>query len=308
MKESKAFKLFYICQFKKIKRSLIRRYLSYDPELNQLSHLTPKELQTLFQLRYDQAKAFVYFIHNHHSIQQYYEEFCRLSPITIYDHDYPEELKYIPDPPLTLYWKGQKSLLKTNKISVIGSRKPSPSAKDKINLFLKPVVESNTTIVSGLAYGIDSFSHEYAIKHNGQTIAVLGFGYHQIYPVKHKPLMEQIFKEGLVISEYPPNEKPQKWYFPERNRIISGLSSATLIIEAAERSGTMITADQALEQGKEVFVVPDSIFLPQAQGCLKLLQEGSTPLINRSDLENWLSTNRHQLSMQNSLNPSIVEN
>lgn len=291
MKFSPSFKLYYLSQFHGLSRKKIQLYLKRDPELEQIHFYSSKDLQHIFKLSQKQANLLHEYLNTSKSIKEQYASYELWNPITLLDKNYPESLSKIPDPPLCLYWKGNPSLLNSFKISVIGSRYPSQYAQSKVNLFLKPLVKLNVTIVSGLAYGIDSMAHKYALTHNGPTIAVLGFGFNHIYPKEHINFFQQISRDGLLLSEYPPNVRPQRWHFPERNRIISGLSSATLIIEAAERSGTMITADQALEQGKEVFAVPDSIFLKQAQGCLKLIQEGATPLVKPEELVHWIYEN-----------------
>src|SRR5699024_7267498 len=128
-------------------------------------------------------------------------------------------------------------------------------------------------IVSGMAKGIDSYSHQSALMNNGSTIAVLGSGFHHIYPKQNKQLFNEICNIGLVLSEYTPDTPPKKHHFPERNRIISGLSFGTLVIEAMERSGTMITVEQALDQGREVFAIPDSPLIPETIGCNQMIQD-----------------------------------
>jgi DNA processing protein len=288
---SASFKLFYLTQFNGISRRKIQSYLTRDPMLERLFKLSSNDLQHTFNLPRNQSLRLYDFLNNPTFVNDAHQLFNKWNPISILDNDYPTSLLKIPDPPLIIYWKGDKTLLSSMKVSVIGSRFPSPYAQSKINLFLEPLTKLNITIVSGLAYGIDRMAHEFALTHHGPTIAVLGFGFNHIYPKEHLKYFQQISSEGLLISEYAPNVRAQKWHFPERNRIISGLSSATLIIEAAERSGTMITADQALEQGKEVFAVPDSIFLKQAQGCLKLIQEGATPLVKPEELVHWIHEN-----------------
>ncbi|SEP56758.1 DNA-processing protein DprA [Piscibacillus halophilus] len=291
MNDYPSFKLYYLAQFQGITRRKLQHYLNQDYFLERLLYYSSNDLQRIFQLPHSPPEHFYQYLRDSTRIKQSYEEFKRLNPLTIYHQDYPDSLKTIPDPPLILYWKGNIDIIKSKKISVIGSRDPSSFAQKKVNLFVNSLLKNRVTVVSGLAYGIDSMAHSYTLSNGGFTIAVIGFGFNHIYPKEHMNLFQQISNHGLVLSEYHPNTKAKKWHFPERNRIISGLSAATLIIEAAERSGTMITADQALEQGKEVFVVPDSIFLNQAQGCLKLIQEGATPLIHPNELDQWIDEN-----------------
>ncbi|TFB23223.1 DNA-protecting protein DprA [Filobacillus milosensis] len=297
MNDNLSFKLYHLMQFKGMNRRKIHAYLSYDPMLERINQHSPTELQQTFHLHPSQATSLHYYLNSKRHIELNYLDYKKENPITFFDSDYPIELREIPDSPLILYWKGNKELLRMPKVSIIGTRNPSQSASHKIDLFLKPTVENNIAIVSGLAYGIDAMAHQYALSHNGSTIAILGFGYHHIYPKEHQLLFNKIIESGLILTEYHPKLRPQKWYFPERNRIISGLSAATIIIEASERSGTMITADQALEQGKEVFSIPDSIFLDQAQGCLKLIQDGAIPLVKPEELTNWYVEN-HLIYLQ----------
>ncbi len=282
--------LFHLMSFPKMTRKKVQNYLLIDPQLTRIRQLEGNELSRYFSLPLPIAKSLQQYL-SHTPMRKHHENrFFSLNPLTIYDEDYPTSLASIPDPPLILYTRGNRELLKHHLLSVIGSRKPSPNAKKKIDFLLPPLIHHDISIVSGLAYGIDSMSHRITLEEKGKTIAVLAFGFNHIYPASHVGLYQAIEKEGLLVTEYPPETKPQRWQFPERNRIISGLSQATLIIEAAIKSGTMITADQALEQGKEVFVVPDSIFLPEAAGCLKLLQEGATPVAKPEDLLNsWSS-------------------
>src|SRR5699024_1070789 len=170
--------------------------------------------------------------------------------ITILDQSYPPMLKEINDPPLVLYAAGDISLLYSSRtLSVIGTRKPSKEAKSKLEHIVKPLLSENWVIISGMARGIDSYAHLLSLEQRAGTIAVLGSGFNYIYPKEHLPLFGEIAKKGLVLSEYLPDVKPEKYHFPERNRIISGLSFGTLVIEAMERSGTLITVEQALDQG-----------------------------------------------------------
>src|SRR5690625_3753192 len=141
-----------------------------------------------------------------------------------------------------------------------------------------------------MAKGIDSYAHKLALGHKGNTIAVLGGGFNHIYPKQNSMLYKQISEKGLVISEYPPHIPPKRYHFPERNRIISGLSFGTLVIEATERSGTLITVDQALDQGREVYAVPGSPLIPQTKGCHQMIQDGAKLVINADDIrEDWKS-------------------
>jgi len=209
--------------------------------------------------------------------------------MTIVDDGYPSLLKQVKDPPLVLYLHGNASLLNNQpSLSVVGSRTPTDHAREKMAYILSPLIKSNFTIVSGMARGIDSFAHELSLALDGHTIAVLGSGFNHIYPRENRSLFNHLSSKGLLISEYPPNTPPRKYQFPERNRIISGLSFGTLVIEAKERSGTMITVDQALDQGRDVFAVPGCPLLKETHGCNKIIQDGGKLVFKADDIaEEW---------------------
>ncbi len=195
--------------------------------------------------------------------------------INFNDPDYPPFLKEIADPPLFLYAIGQKALLYTPQIAIVGTRKPTANGLETAKQFAAVFAKMGLTITSGLAAGIDGASHEGALQVHGKTIAVLGNGLSHSYPYKHRLLQSRIAQHGLVLSEFSPQEKPRAAYFPQRNRIISGLSIATLVVEAATRSGSLITARLAAEQGREVFAIPGSIHNPEARGCHALIKQGA---------------------------------
>ena len=174
------------------------------------------------------------------------------------DNAYPQALKNIYDPPIILYYKGNKALLeKENILAMIGCRECSEYGKEISFKFAYELAKRNVIIISGMAKGIDSFSHLGCIKANGTTIAVLGNGLDQIYPIQNVKLYNEILEnQGLILSEYIIGTKPTKLNFPARNRIISGLSKGVVVIEAKKKSGTLNTVDFALEQGRDVFAVP----------------------------------------------------
>ena len=189
---------------------------------------------------------------------------------------YPPLLKEIPDPPAVLWCKGQVNLLAQPQIAIVGSRKPSPAGEKTAYNFAFSLSKSGFVITSGLAQGVDTEAHKGAIR-GLQTIAVLGASPENIYPRVNLRLAEQIVcKGGLLISEFPPGTKPRPEHFPRRNRIISGLSLGTLVVEAALKSGSLITARLAMEQGREVYAIPGSIHHSLAKGCHALIREGAT--------------------------------
>ena len=199
---------------------------------------------------------------------------------------YPERLRNIDDAPKELYCLGNLELLNyENNIAMIGSRNCSSYGERAAKDFAYNLAKEDICIVSGLAKGIDSFSHIGALNAKGKTIAVLGSGLDNIYPKENIKLVEEIIKNnGLVISEYPLGTKPLKYHFPARNRIISGLSDSILVVEARKNSGTNITVDFALEQGKDVFVIPGNIYSKTSDGTNFLITEGAIPVLNYKDI------------------------
>jgi DNA processing protein len=209
--------------------------------------------------------------------------------ITLEDEEYPYNLKQIEDCPPILYALGNIDLLKNdNMLAVVGSRNASISAHRLAMEIAKDVACKNIVVVSGLARGIDASAHQGALEANGNTIAVLGTGIDVVYPLENEELYKQIAKRGLIISEYPFHTKPQAPNFPRRNRIVSGLSKGVLVVEADIRSGSLITAHQALEQGRDVYAVPGTPYDGKSAGCNKLLKEGAILVENSDDvLENF---------------------
>jgi DNA processing protein len=208
-----------------------------------------------------------------------------IKTITILDEDYPGLLKEIYQPPWVLFVKGDLSLLgKQHKLAVVGSREATQYGRNAIRIMFPPLVEKGLVIVSGLANGIDTLAHEYAMKNGGATIAVIAGGFNHIYPKENVELAIEMMKTQLVISEYPPDTKPVRWQFPARNRIISGMSNGTFIIEAKRKSGSLITASYALNEGREVFSLPGSIFNPHSQGTNDLIQQGAKLVMRSEDI------------------------
>ncbi len=205
--------------------------------------------------------------------------------ISFDDSAYPENLKNIQDPPAILYVKGELKKQDNFSVSIVGSRKCTPYGKFVARKFSKEFANKGITIVSGLALGIDSEAHRGAIDANGRTIAVLGSGVDVVYPSSNTKLYEKIISSsGAVISEFPLGTKPQKFNFPFRNRIISGISLATIVVEAAEKSGSLITARLAAEQGRDVFSVPGNITSKMSKGTNNLIKDGAIPITEPEDL------------------------
>lgn len=195
--------------------------------------------------------------------------------LTLGDADYPEALLQTADPPLLLYLSGRRELLKAECLAVVGSRSPTPQGRDNAAAFALGLSQAGFCIVSGLALGIDGAAHDAALRAQGSTLAVLGTGLDQIYPSRHQALGRRIEEGGLLISEYSLGTPPLSPNFPRRNRIIAGLSRGCLVVEAALRSGSLITARLASEAGREVFAIPGSIHSPLARGCHELIRQGA---------------------------------
>lgn len=203
--------------------------------------------------------------------------------ITIYDKEYPENLKNIYDPPVLLFYAGNIKLINNKSISIVGSRNPSSyGIKEAYNISNE--LSNKYTIVSGLAKGIDAAAHNGALKSKNNTIAVLGCGVDIIYPRENMKLYNEILKRGLIISEYPVGEKPFPNNFPARNRIVSGLSEGVIVVEAAPKSGTLITVDFALEQGKNIYAVPGNIDSYLSFGTNELIKNGAIPYTCSDDI------------------------
>ncbi|MBS3964740.1 MAG: DNA-processing protein DprA [Methylomonas sp.] len=188
---------------------------------------------------------------------------------------YPEQLKAISSPPPVLFVKGHPTVLHTPQIGMVGSRNPSVSGSKMASEFASALVSAGFTITSGMALGIDAASHQGAIAANGLTIAVTGTGLDRVYPARHKQLATDIVAHGALVSEFPPGTQARADHFPRRNRIISGLCQGLLVVEAAQQSGSLITARLALDQGREVFAIPGSIYNPLAHGCNALIRQGA---------------------------------
>ena len=204
--------------------------------------------------------------------------------ISINDEQYPMKLKNINMPPTELFYIGDISLLNCASIAIVGSRVCSNYGKMVAIDLAKEYVRKGIVIVSGLARGIDSYAHFGCLELKGKTIAVLGCGVDYVYPEQNRKLYEKIIESGgLVLSEYPVRSKPAQSNFPRRNRIISGLSDGVIVVEAREKSGSLITVNYALEQGKNVYAVPGNIYSPFSIGTNKLLQDGAIPITSIKD-------------------------
>lgn len=213
---------------------------------------------------------------------QVYEDILNkgIAILTWEDDDYPEKLINIDQPPPVLYVRGSIKPEDRWAVAVVGTRRVTSYGRQVTEQVSTYLARNGMTVVSGLARGVDGVAHQTALTNGGRTIAVLGSGLDQIYPPEHRQLAERIVENGAVISDYHPGTPPDASNFPPRNRIISGLSLATVVVEAGETSGALITATFAAEQGREVFAVPGPIYAPQSKGTNRLIHEGAQPLLD----------------------------
>ena len=215
-------------------------------------------------------------------------EKSKIKRIQLGDDNYPEKLKNIYCKPQNLYLIGNEDLLNCKSIAIIGCRDCTDYGKKNSYKFGYELAKKGICVISGLARGIDTFAHIGALKAKGKTLAVLGCGLDIVYPPENVSLYQEILKNGgAILTEYPIGTKPEKYNFPARNRIISGLSDGVLVIEAKKRSGTSITVDHALEQGKDVYAIPGNISSISSYGTNELIKEGAIPVTTIEDIMIW---------------------
>ncbi len=269
-KKSSIFFNFLDLPFRKLK-AVIKAYSGSEEifkakysDLRQIVSLTESDIEKIISLR------------NSSFLEQEWEliEKEGIECIDIFDKDYPLLLKEIGSPPLVIYLKGNRNVLSEDLFAIVGSRKPTTYGISVAKSFSRQLSELGIVIVSGLAMGIDTMVHQEAVREY-KSVAVLGSGLLNIYPRENKLLAENISRQGAVISEFPLRMSPLKENFPRRNRIISGLSKGVLVIEAAKRSGALITAHLASEQNREVFAIPGSINSAFSKGTHALIKEGA---------------------------------
>jgi len=221
-----------------------------------------------------------------------------IKTVKIDESNYPKLLKYIDNPPNTLYYKGNIELASELSIAIVGARKATAYGKWVAFELAKKLTDYDITVVSGMANGIDAYAHRGSINNKGKTIAVLGCGVDICYPASNKELMDKISENGLIISEYEPGTLPMPYRFPMRNRIISGLCFGTVIVEAGLNSGSLITAECAAEQGRNIYAIPGNINSIYSFGANKLIKDGATPLIVLDDIIDELGIQKNNKDNQ----------
>ncbi len=204
--------------------------------------------------------------------------------VTLADSDYPQALLNTADPPLLLYVKGRRELLNQPALAVVGSRNATPQGINNAEAFAGSLSDAGLCIISGMAHGIDAAAHRGALRGRGSSIAVVGTGLDKVYPAANRDLAHALAGQGALISEFPLGTPPLAANFPRRNRIISGMSTGCLVVEASLQSGSLITARLALEQGRDVFAIPGSIHAPQSKGCHALLKQGAKLVETAQDI------------------------
>ncbi|WP_409227464.1 DNA-processing protein DprA [Gudongella sp. SC589] len=220
------------------------------------------------------------------SMDRYYEKLngLEMDVITIFDKDYPQDLLKIPDKPFVIYRKGSMIPQDHIAMGIVGSRKATNYGKWAAERFARELANMGVTIISGMAAGIDSIAHRTAVENGGRTIGILGNGLDKVYPKSNWGLYKEAVDNGALISEFPPGAQPYNFHFPMRNRIISGLSLGVIVVEAQQRSGSLITAHHALAQGKDVFAIPGNINSIYSQGTNMLIRDGAKPLLDMDDI------------------------
>ncbi|MFE4810942.1 DNA-processing protein DprA [Peribacillus simplex] len=265
----------------------IQTIMSKDPSLSSLFTTDSVEWAKMLPIPSNKLNLFLKDLHSLNTIDKLknYED-SQINCLTIFDDDYPFLLKQIFDPPWVLYYKGDKKLLTgKNTLGVVGTRKPTSYGLEALKSILLPLVKKKFVIISGVAAGIDAESHKITLREGGDTIGVLGGGLMQIYPKSNVTLAEEIISKGLLISETPPEMKAEPWMFPVRNRIISGLSQGVFVVEAKGRSGSLITAQAALEHGREVFALPGNVTSPESLGTNQLISDGAKLVLSYRQIE-----------------------
>lgn len=255
--------------------TLERLWAASPEELQQVPHVSPLLARHLFEGMRDEARLVR---------ELSLAARAGVAIVTREDAGYPEPLKTIPDPPLVLYMRGTLTAGDAVAVAIVGARRASLYGLRSAEQLGYDLALRGITVVSGLARGIDGSAHEGALKASGRTLAVLGNGLGSVYPPEHARLAERITERGAILSEYPMDAEPLSYHFPRRNRIVSGLSLGVVVVEAAQRSGALITADCALEQGREVFAVPGPMTSVTSQGTHQLVKQGARLVTSVEDI------------------------
>jgi DNA processing protein len=269
--------------------SLERLYRMTEKEIRALSAVSEKDVSELLACRKEETLEMKY--------RQMEAKGIRY--LSFFDSGYPEKLRRVDNPPLRLYVKGELPPENRTAIGIVGSRDCTAYGRDMARLFGFRLAQAGVSVISGMALGVDGWSHQGALEGGGKTFAVLGSGVDICYPMAHARLYESIGRRGGILSEYHPGMKAKPQFFPLRNRIISGLADGILLVEARQESGSLITVEAALEQGKDVFVIPGRIGDELSVGCNRLIVQGALPVLSPDDiLDYYHLTDRQQSSSE----------
>ncbi|CAI2602246.1 hypothetical protein AKUH3B204M_07710 [Apilactobacillus kunkeei] len=256
---------------------------TYDVIPDELN-ITAEEISETLMLSKNKSKTFINFYNSDKLNRELDHHINHVKWITIIDDLYPENLKEAYLPPIVLFYFGDLGLLENKALAIVGSRNNTEYSVEVIRRLIPDIISNQITIVSGLAKGVDRLAHLAAIANHGTTIAVIGTGLDQYYPRENESLQRTIAKNHLLLSEYPVGCRPARYHFPERNRIIAGLVRSVLVTEAKYRSGSLITANLALQNNRNVLAVPGRIDSELSVGCNDLIQAGAKPVITAKDI------------------------
>ncbi len=293
----------------------VRKILSIWPNLDSLVEAPAKQLTEVVAGPPEKIKRMLAFLRDKQRLLLLDEQARTadeqgIRAIYFADPEYPSRLKQISRCPLVLFYRGERFteiMAASFFVTVIGTRSPTQYGRIVTEQITEDLARQGVVIISGLARGIDALAHQAALNAGGQTIAVVGSGPDLCYPRENQDLMKKIAASGLIISEYPPGTFPLKQNFPARNRILSGMADAVAVIEASRRSGTMITAGFAGEQGRDVYAVPGSILSPYSQGCNQLIRDGAELLTAASDMLWRLPSGLIQTQLEQSIQREVAE-
>lgn len=277
--------MYWLANVRNVGNRMKCRLLAQTGSAEELYFLPEEQLKLLDGMNEDILRAIMES--RKLDMEENYHRICGegISFLSVEDSGYPQKLKMIPDPPLGIYVKGHLPGQDQRTVAIVGARMCSEYGRAVAKELGKRLAAMGVCVVSGMARGIDAAGHTGALEASGMTCAVLGCGVDVCYPSAHKSLYGDILERGSIISEYPPGTQPLPALFPQRNRIISGMSDVVVVVEAKERSGSLITADQALEQGKDIYAVPGRIFDSLSAGCNNLIRQGAGMI---SDVEEFL--------------------
>lgn len=282
---------FWLCNIRGINRKIIEILLKYLGHPREIYFLREKELEGLLRekVRNGQLEQVLFRFSRSLSLECAKREYERLRGEGIFffsceDEEYPKRLKRIYDYPYGIYVKGRLPREEKRAIAIVGARKSTTYGREMARVFARELARQGVEIISGLARGIDANAHIGCIEGEGRTYGVLGCGIDKIYPKENIELFVEMEKTGGIISEYAPGVEPLSHHFPFRNRIISGMSDGILVVEAAKKSGSLITAEQGLDQGREIFALPGRTMDGQSEGCNLLIQKGAKLVLHASDI------------------------